>query len=54
MCEEKLDLIQDFVTTLQRQSIELSRTGFTVTYQGEEYGFVPTFRDRWCLKNLQI
>lgn len=46
MCEEKIDLIKDFVTTIQRQCMELNTTGFTVQYKGEEYGFVPSFRDR--------
>ena len=45
-CEEHLDLIQPFVTTLQAESQALSDTGYTVTYKGFEYDFVPIFKHR--------
>ena len=45
MCEEKPDLISDFVVTLQREAEELS-DGFTIIFRGNEYDFLPKFTDR--------
>ena len=47
-CEEHLELIRPFVTTLQAQSQALSDTGYTVVFRGEEYDFIPTFKHRWA------
>ena len=43
-CEEKLELIQPFVTTLQAESQALSDTGYRVIFRGSEYDFVPSFK----------
>ena len=43
-CEEKIELIRSFVTTLQAESQALSDTGYRVIFRGSEYDFVPTFK----------
>ena len=48
-CEEHLELIRPFVTTLQAESKALQETGYQVLYNGEEYDFLPVFKHRWDL-----
>ena len=45
LCEEKMELIRDYVLALQREAEELTE-GFSVTYRGQEYDFLPSFKDR--------
>ena len=45
MCEEKMELISDFVLTLQQEAEELT-DGFSITFMGQEFDFLPSFKDR--------
>ena len=45
MCEEKLELIRDFVTTLQTELDEI-KDGFELEHRGKEYHFTLNIKDR--------
>ena len=45
MAEERAENILGFLLHLQQQSIDLEE-GFQVEYGGEEYDFLPKFKDR--------